>query len=684
MPGEIATMPAIFETLHGVSVADPYRWLEDRSSRETARWLAKQSAGFENYVRKLGSLETLRERVRNYVDVESVDQIGMVHDRFFYRKRGIADQQPSIYVMELSDRSERVLVDPSRQGPYTAVGIHRISVDASLLAFEVKQGGEHCKAIHVVDVVTGIVFPDHLDRGLARGFAFRAANDGFYYCHESIEDPITSDKDHTVLFHRMGTSMASDHVLLKLPRSRSSKLVLLADGDMLGAVYYHELAQDPVVDFYAAMQSEGDAWKCVCRNQPASFSPFFAGGRVFAHVFHNTPNGEIVELDATSGRPTRVIVPEWNVRSRQCVIAMSRLFVSYLVGTDTVVRVWSLDGDYLGELQLERGCTWDLVLAYSNEARELFLCRESFTSPPTLFRYQPKTGERTVWAKRQAPASAGLFVVRTLTYLSKDGAEVTLSLMGLADPLIPQNRPMIMTAYGGFGITMTPRFSAFVSVLLELGFLFALPQIRGGGERGNSWYEAARGRRRQTAFDDVIAAAEWLCKEGFTSAQRLAIFGGSNSGLLVGAAITQRPDLFRAALCMAPLLDMVRYHLFDLALNWAAEYGTADDSEDFRALLAYSPYHQVREGIDYPAVLFVSGDKDTRCNPAHARKMTARLQDRAAQERTILLDHSAERGHAPTMPLGERVNGITHRVAFLCHELGVPIPRETDHDLACR
>jgi prolyl oligopeptidase len=273
-------------------------------------------------------------------------------------------------------------------------------------------------------------------------------------------------------------------------------------------------------------------------------------------------------------------------------------------------------------------------------------------------------------------------VAQKLTYLSRDGTEVAISLVGPGDPSSHRDRPVIMTAYGGFGLTLTPQFSAFVSVMLELGFLFAVPEIRGGGERGKQWHEAARGRNRQVAFDDFISAAEWLCMKGFTNPKKLSIFGGSNSGILVGAAITQRPDLFRAALCVAPLLDMVRYHLFDRARVWASEYGTADDPDELRALLAYSPYHRVREDTNYPAVLFVCGDKDTRCNPAHARKMAARLQHRPTQRHTILLDHSTERGHAPTMPLSVRVDALTHRIAFLCHELEIPIPQEMQHEPA--
>jgi prolyl oligopeptidase len=680
MHSELDPISGGVEVIHGVPVADPYRWLENRSSLETEQWIAKQRACFEGYLLKLGSLEGLKKRVIDFTDVETVDEIGKVEGRYFYRKRGIAEQQPSIFVMDSLESSERSLVDSSGQDPYMSVGIHRVSADGSLLAYEVKRGGEHTKAIHIVDVNTGSVFPDHLAHGLARGFIFRNARDGFYYCHEFADDPDCLNKPHVVRLHRFGTSVGNDVVLLTLPRTRSSKLVLIYEGAMLGAVYGHEHHGVAVVDLYVASQDRDDIWKCVCQNVSAPFSPFFHHGSLFAHQFAGTQYGEIVELDSTSGRPTRVVVPEWHARIMQCAIAMDRLHVSYLVGGETVVRRWSLPGDYLGTFPLEEGCSWSLVPGYTNDVDELFLQYESFTKPPTLLRWLPRTDDRVVWSRCNTPDARISLVVRKLTYSSNDGTEIAINLVGPEDESRLRHSPTIMTAYGGFGITMTPQFSTFVSVMLELGFVFALPEIRGGGERGKSWHEAARGRNRQVAFDDFIASAEWLCEKGFTSPQKLAIFGGSNSGILVGAAITQRPDLFRAALCIAPLLDMVRYHLFDRAHVWANEYGTADDPDDFRALLAYSPYHHVGEDTNYPAVLFVCGDRDSRCNPAHARKMAARLEDRRAQENAILIDYSEERGHSPTMPLSVRVDGLTHRIAFLCHELGVPIHQEAQHD----
>jgi prolyl oligopeptidase len=230
-----------------------------------------------------------------------------------------------------------------------------------------------------------------------------------------------------------------------------------------------------------------------------------------------------------------------------------------------------------------------------------------------------------------------------------------------------------MTSYGGFGVSATPLFSVLVAIMMELGAMFAIPHIRGGGEGGKQWHDAGRARNRQLSFDDFIATAAWLCQQGLTTPDQIGIFGGSNSGLLVAAAMTQRPDLFGVVLCIAPLLDMVRYELFDHAVKWRQEYGTVEDPEDFRALYAYSPYHNIAEDLNYPAILFVTGDKDDRCNPAHVRKMAARLQGRSAQQSPVVVDYSEERGHSPVLPLSVRIPALAHRVAFLCRELHIPV-----------
>jgi prolyl oligopeptidase len=239
-----------------------------------------------------------------------------------------------------------------------------------------------------------------------------------------------------------------------------------------------------------------------------------------------------------------------------------------------------------------------------------------------------------------------------------------------------------MTSDGGFGAPLTPRFSVLVSMLLECGAIFVIPDIRGSGALDRAWHDPAPGRR-QSSFDDFIAAAEWLCREGISVPQQIAIFGASNAGLLVGVALTQRPDLFRAVLCISPLLDMVRYEHFDQAKKWIDEYGSCEAEEDFRALYAYSPYHHISASIQYPSVLFIAGDRDDRCNPAHVRKMTARPLEKADRDSSIFVDYTAERGHVPVMPVSFKVEALARRVAFLCRELRLPFPEGVGYDVAC-
>jgi prolyl oligopeptidase len=523
----------------------------------------------------------------------------------------------------------------------------------------------------MVDCAAGRILPDFLDRGLARGFGFQDACGGYYYCHDLLEDSAGNLRnDHMILFHRFGTDTQLDEVLLQIPRSSSSKLVLRTDDGVLCAALFEKRADRYFVDYYVATQDQHNTWNCVVQNVATPFNPFFCGQVLMVVSYDDAAKGKVVELDATSWHELRIIVPEWEAPIRSVTVVQNCIYVSYLVGTETAIRVWSMRGELISSLPLEKGCTWNLLPTYSTKTDELFLRCESFTKPPTLYSYRPKTGRRTVWSQNSIPSPKSSITHQTFVYLAKDDVPIAISLVGTAG-LGLKGRPVIMTAYGGFGATPTPQFSTFVSIMLELGFVFALPEIRGGGVRGPEWHAAAQRRKRQVAVDDFLGAAEWLCSEGITCPEKLAIFGGSNSGLLVGAAISQRPHLFGAALCIAPLLDMVRYHLFDQAHVWEEEYGSADNREDFLALLGYSPYHCIDENQNYPPVLFVSGDQDTRCNPAHARKMTARLQNRAAQRSAILLDYSARRGHSPTMPLAVRIDALTMRIAFLCHELGI-------------
>jgi prolyl oligopeptidase len=339
---------------------------------------------------------------------------------------------------------------------------------------------------------------------------------------------------------------------------------------------------------------------------------------------------------------------------------------------DRQIRVFDLAGRKTDEVAVNPEETFRISGA-APESDEVFLERESFTEPVRIVRYSPVKKECALWARKTVPANLPEVSHMQVWYPSKDGTSIPMYLVGRREVLAGGCHPAIMTSYGGYGISMTPQFSVFVALLIERGCLFALPNIRGGSEFGAAWHEAAKRRNRQTAYDDFLSAAEWLIQSGRTAAAKLAIFGGSNSGLLVGAAITQRPEIFRAAVCMVPMLDMLRYHLFDNAHVWSEEFGTAEDREDFEVLRRYSPYHQVHDGVAYPATMIVSGDADRNCNPMHARKMTARLQAANSSGLPIFLDYSPHRGHSPVLPLSERVEALTDRMAFLCEQLQLAV-----------
>jgi prolyl oligopeptidase len=348
------------------------------------------------------------------------------------------------------------------------------------------------------------------------------------------------------------------------------------------------------------------------------------------------------------------------------------MFVTYQRGTGRRIPIFDLAGCQLDEIPIGSDETVRVV-GGARDGDEIFLESESFLEPPRLYRYSPGSHERKLWSAQSSPLDSANYRSLQVSYQSKDGTTIPMYLVGRHEVLQRPNNPTILTSYGGYGVSMTPKFGVFVAFLMERGCLFALPNIRGGSEFGVDWHNAAKRRNRQTAYDDFLCAAEWLIKQGRTSPERLAIFGGSNSGLLVGAALTQRPDLFRAVVCIAPLLDMLRYHLFDNAHVWKDEFGTVDDPDDFAALASYSPYHRVKNGVVYPATMIVSGDADRNCNPLHARKMTARLQAASASGRPIFLDYSAFRGHSPVLPLSERVEALTDRMAFLCDQLQLAV-----------
>jgi prolyl oligopeptidase len=672
-PPPYSPIEAVTETLHGVAVTDPYRWLEDQESSRTRTWIAAQTRYARAYLDSLPQREGIRQRIRELLDVETCDSLQKVGNRYFFRKRLPGQEQPSIYMREGIDGLDQILIDPSSRGsgPHTAVKPLRISPDGRLLLYEVKQGGERTGTFELLDIQKGETLPDVLPRGYLRAFAFAPDSKAFYYVHETVET--SEQRAHTAYKHVLGAAFADDKEVFAAGDGKI-RLHIVSGPDHLGFLvvrFDDELA----TDFHLWKLESPDEPELVIRDARYKFGPLLLkGGRVLAVTNLEAPNLRIIEVRPRKARESEFldVIPCSEVRIQNWTVSGDRVFVSYLRDLRTEIRAFDIVGKHLGQVPLDHCGTARLVGA-SDSGDEVFVEQESFTKPVQICRYRAGESEMRLFAERKVPFDSYGFRHIQVRFPSRDGTQIPMFLVGRPEALESGAHSTIMTSYGGYGIPVTPQFSVFVAFLIEQGCVFALPNIRGGSEFGDGWHQAAKRHRRQVAFDDFIAAAEWLIRNGRTASHKLAIFGGSNSGLLVGAAMTQRPDLFRAVVCMVPMLDMLRYHLFDNAHVWKDEFGTAADPEDFTALLGYSPYHNVRDHTEYPATMIISGDADQNCNPLHARKMAARLQAANVSNHPILLDYSPYRGHSPVLPLTDRVEALTDRMAFLCDQLQLTV-----------
>jgi len=670
----VSAVEPITEILHGVPVTDAYRWLEDQNSPRTREWICEQTRHSRSYLDHVPGRERIRERIRQLLAIETYDSFQKVGNRYFFRKRLPEQEQPCIYMRDGFGGQDQLLIDPARQGggKYRSVRPLRVSPDGRLLLFEIKEGGERTGTFALFDIEGRRTLPDVLPCGYLRGFAFDPDGRGFCYVHESREAarPFYRAACH----HALGTPFTDDEEIFCAGEDKHLRLCLVFDGARLGFLVYRFL--DKIrTDFYLKSFESNDPPRQVLVGAEYSFGPRLIPARILAITDREAPNLRIVELRSRGNQDFEWVdvVPEENSRIHQWIVSRDRILVSYVRQEETCISVFDLEGNKTDERPVLTGGNTVRFLAASSESDEVIVETESFTRPSATLLCSVSSNEFELWAQKKIPFDSDGYGHKQVCYTSKDGTPIPMFLVGRRDVLNGGCHPAIMTSYGGYGVSMTPQFSVFVAFLVERGCLFALPNIRGGSELGAEWHKAAKRHYRQRAYDDFLAAAEWLIATGRTSPDQFAIFGGSNSGLLVGVALTQRPDLFRAVVCMVPILDMLRYHLFDNAHVWRDEFGSSEDPDDFAALLRYSPYHHVRHGVTYPATLIVSGDADQNCNPLHARKMVAELQTANSSQHPILMDYNRFRGHSPVLPLSDRIEALTDRMAFLCCELQVPV-----------
>jgi prolyl oligopeptidase len=661
----------VTEVLHGIEVTDPYRWLEDQNSPQTREWINGQMEYTRALLDSIPGKEHIRQRVQQLLTVDVVSNIWKSDSGYFFLKRDSTKDQAVIAMREGASSHDITLIDPALWGMGNNLSVDILSVakDGRLIAYEVRDGGADPCAIEFFDVLQRKTLLDRLPRGFCRGLTFSPDGRGCYYSHEECD--VASPKCRIVYWHRFGTPRAKDDEVFVTAGGSGIRLGLLSSlsGTLLAFPVYH-IADPITIDVYIRNLPHDGSVRKIISDIGGLFSPFFLGNDLLALTDSQAPNYRVVAIDTDSRQHTvwREVVPESASRIQDLAVVGGQLFVAYLEDMTTRVAAFDLNGQ---KQMLD--CPSDgtiRLLNWQPESDTLFYKFTSFCQPPIIYSYDTRTKEQKVFAQVRLPLHASSFHVKRASYPSTDGTQVPMFLVALKDSR-PEPRPTFLTAYGGFGTSATPQFAAHTTFLIEHGFLVAVANLRGGSELGAQWHDAGKRRNRQRAIDDFIAAADWLVAQRLALPGKIAIGGGSNAGLLVAAALTQRPGLFRVVVSLGPLLDMLRYHKFNDAATYLDEYGICDNLDDFPSLLAYSPYHNVKDGTSYPAVLFVSGDADTRCNPMHVRKMTARLQTATSSGYPILLDYKQTWGHMPVQPLNTRIGALTDRLAFICDALGV-------------
>ncbi len=664
------------EILHGERIPDPYRWLEDGESEATRVWTDAQNALTRDYLDAVPGRETLHRRLDELLAIGAISVPTPVHGRYFYQRRDGRQNQPVLYVREGVGGEDQAVVDPNALDAAGGVALDWFypSDDGRLLAYGLSENGSEQSVLRVLDVATGADLGERIPHTRAADLAWLPDGSGFYYTRYPGPGAVPEGEEHyhrAIYFHRLGSDPAADErVFQPAEKEHWPGVGISPDGRWLVIGVARTFDQ---TDLYLQDLAAGRGPVPVAKDLPATFDGEVVRGTLYLRTNLDAPTYRLYAVNPEQPARTawrELIAPRPDAVLEGVRITATHLALSYLEGASSRLRLTDLNGKQAREVELPTlgslfgaGGEWD--------GRELFYGFSSYTVPPGVYRIDLETGAESLWRRVEADVDPATFEVSQVAVRSKDGTEVSMFVVHHTGLRRDGNNPVYLTGYGGFNISMTPAFSRSLLLWIERGGVVAIPNLRGGGEYGERWHQEGMLGRKQNSFDDFTAAAEWLIAQGYTSAARLAVAGGSNGGLLMGAVLTQRPELFRAVVVQVPLLDMLRYHRFLIARLWIPEYGSAEDPDQFPWLRAYSPYHHVRDGVAYPAVLLATAESDSRVDPLHARKMAARLQAATSSARPILLRLEARAGHGAGKPLNKVLEELTDTWAFVFSELGV-------------
>jgi len=656
------------EVLHGVEIVDPYRWLEDQNSPETRAWIDAQNAYTHTMLDALPGRDKLRERVTALLKIDVVGTPLARNGRYFFSKRLAGQDQSVIYLRKGIHGADEALIDANAMSPdhSISVGIEEASEDGALLLFSVRQGGADETAEHVYDVDARKDLPDQLPKARYYGVSLLRDKSGIYYTRQTAEGP-------RVFWHKMGTEVAHDTEVFG--KGYGPEIIIFNslsdDGRYLLIHVLYGSSADRTEIFLQDLAAKGPIAPVV-KDVPARFLADFAGDQLVITTNWKAPKTRILAADLKNPLRDhwREVVPESDAVIEGVAPVGGKLAVTLTKNAASQVKLYDLSGKLIRELPLPAiGSVGGLVGRWTSS--EAFYGFTSYHIPTTTYRYDISTGAQEVWARLAVPIASDKYEVKQVWYASKDGTKVPMFLVYAKGMQLDGSNPTLLTGYGGFNISETPFYSSTAAAWISAGGVYAVANLRGGGEFGEEWHRAGMLDKKQNVFDDFIAAAEWLIQNHYTKPARLAIIGGSNGGLLMGAALTQRPDLFGAVICTFPLLDMLRYQNFLVARYWVPEYGSAENADQFKYLLAYSPYQDVKPGTKYPPVMFVTGDSDTRVAPLHARKMAALLQAASASGKPVLLHYDTKAGHSGGTPVSKQIDDLLDELSFLYWQLGV-------------
>jgi prolyl oligopeptidase len=668
---------------HGVKVADPYRWLEDDNSAETKAWVEEQNKVTFGYFAQIPELPAIKERLTRLWNYERYGVPFKQGGRYFFTKNDGLQNQSVLYTMPSLDAAPTVLLDPNQLSSDGTVALkgYAITEDGQRMAYGLSSGGSDWEEWKVRDVRTGADLPDHVKWVKFSGASWTREGQGFFYSR--YDEPTEETKltranyFHKLYYHRLGTPQSEDRLVYHRPDHKDWNFYGTVTEDGRYLIITATQGTDPKNRvLYQDLQNPGSPAVELLMDFDADYTFIDNDGPLFwFRTDLQAPRGRVIGIDITRPRREnwRETIPQAGETLTGVATVNNRFIAVYLKDAHSQVKVFDLDGAFAREIELP-GIGSVGGFTGKRADRETFYSFTSYTVPGTIYRLDFTTGQSAVFRSAKVDFNPDAYETRQVFYTSKDGTRVPMFITHRRGLMQDGKNPTYLYGYGGFNASLTPNFSAAQVVWMEMGGVFAVANLRGGGEYGEEWHQAGMKLKKQTVFDDFIAAAEWLIAHRYTSPRKLTIAGGSNGGLLVGAVLNQRPDLFGAALPAVGVMDMLRFHKFTIGWAWTSDYGSADNPDEFKALHAYSPLHNIKPGTKYPATLITTADHDDRVVPAHSFKYAAALQEAQGGKAPILIRIETRAGHGAGKPTSKIIEETAQRFAFLVRELDIESP----------